>query len=94
MFKVPAAFTLVLLPHTYSLFASGKNFDLANPRATADACIKDTTMDKRVGHKSPDDKLLLSNLPCPLHPQHAVLPNTLLTRHNRSPSASGGLRQL
>ncbi|KAG6364536.1 hypothetical protein INS49_006137 [Diaporthe citri] len=46
-YSVPAAFTLVMVPHAYAMFASGKNFDVANPRSTVDTCNKDTTMDKR-----------------------------------------------
>lgn len=38
---------LVLAPHTYALFASGKNYDIAYPRTAADNCSKDTTFDKR-----------------------------------------------
>lgn len=48
MLQVPAALTLVLAPHTYVLIASGKNFDVAYPRKTADTCTNDTNFDKRV----------------------------------------------
>ena len=48
MFKVPAAFMLVMAPHTYAFIASGKNYDIAYPRTTVDTCSKDTTFDKRV----------------------------------------------
>ncbi|KAI7786531.1 hypothetical protein LA080_003260 [Diaporthe eres] len=49
--KVPAAFMLVMVPHSYAMFASGKNFDVANPRSTVDTCNKDTTMEKRTAQR-------------------------------------------
>ncbi|KAK0722572.1 hypothetical protein B0T26DRAFT_851506 [Lasiosphaeria miniovina] len=45
-YSVPAAFVLVMIPHTYANFSAGKNYDLANPRKTEEYCAKDTTMDK------------------------------------------------
>lgn len=39
---------LVLAPHTYALVASGKNYDIAYPRNSAENCKKDTTFDKSV----------------------------------------------
>ncbi|KAL2287524.1 hypothetical protein FJTKL_04962 [Diaporthe vaccinii] len=42
---------LVMVPHSYAMFASGKNFDVANPRSTVDTCNKDTTMEKRTAQR-------------------------------------------
>ncbi|KAL2287523.1 hypothetical protein FJTKL_04962 [Diaporthe vaccinii] len=50
-YSVPAAFMLVMVPHSYAMFASGKNFDVANPRSTVDTCNKDTTMEKRTAQR-------------------------------------------
>ncbi|KAL1862460.1 hypothetical protein Daus18300_008557 [Diaporthe australafricana] len=49
--RVPAAFALALVPHTYAIIASGKNFDVANPRKTVDTCNKDTTLDKKTAQR-------------------------------------------
>lgn len=77
---------LVMVPHTYTMFASGKNFDVANPRATVDTNKNDTTMDKRVGQVLADERLPLSSL-------QIAFQYPLLTRHNRKRSASRGPRQ-
>ncbi|KAJ0109525.1 hypothetical protein J7T55_014087 [Diaporthe amygdali] len=49
--KVPAAFVLAVVPHTYSLIAAGKNFDIANPRNTVENCEKDTTLQKKTAQR-------------------------------------------
>ncbi|KAG8165824.1 hypothetical protein KVR01_004376 [Diaporthe batatas] len=46
-YSVPAAFMLVLAPHSYAMVASGKNYDIAQPRTAAENCKNDTTFDKR-----------------------------------------------
>lgn len=53
---------LVMVPHSYAMFASGKNFDVANPRLTVDTNKNDTTMDKRVRHMLTDARLPSSSL--------------------------------
>ncbi|KAK3944622.1 hypothetical protein QBC46DRAFT_373869 [Diplogelasinospora grovesii] len=44
--SIPAAFVLAMIPHTYANMAAGKNYDLANPRKTAEHLQKDTTLNK------------------------------------------------
>lgn len=46
--QVPAAYLLAGLPGFYRSIASGKHFDVAQPRKILENCAKDESMDKKV----------------------------------------------
>ncbi|KAK0753472.1 hypothetical protein B0T18DRAFT_434226 [Schizothecium vesticola] len=45
-YTVPAAFALVMVPHAYGVALAGRNYDLANPRATEENALKDARITK------------------------------------------------